>query len=125
MTAEQARVLEHAREVLAEEAKVDAAFGPDAEWQRMLRLALKDIVKAFDEGEGKSRPVTRTLEGEGQMASYVMATPDGPLLVEAAVTMREIGADDPRRPGDVLIHGDQRSLVTLLHTAAEAVEGAG
>ena len=49
LTPEQKRALQHARDVLAEEAKADAAFGPDGEWQRMLRLALRDIVKAFGE----------------------------------------------------------------------------
>jgi hypothetical protein len=47
LTPEQARALDHAHEVLAEER--DATSLPDAEWRRMLRLALGEVVVAFAE----------------------------------------------------------------------------
>jgi hypothetical protein len=47
LTAEQARALDHARLVLREER--NAASLPDAEWRRMLRLALLDVVQVFDD----------------------------------------------------------------------------
>jgi hypothetical protein len=47
VTAEQERALEYARQVLAEES--GAASLPDAEWRRVLRMALGDVVKAFAE----------------------------------------------------------------------------
>jgi hypothetical protein len=48
MTPQQERVLIHARAVLAEESIATPYL--DAEWRRELRMALKDILAAF-EGE--------------------------------------------------------------------------
>jgi hypothetical protein len=47
LTQEQQRALGHARNVLAEEKGATAL--PDAEWRRMLRLALLDLVQALEE----------------------------------------------------------------------------
>jgi hypothetical protein len=54
LTPEQQRALDHARDVLAEEQRGDtaAAYGSplEREWRaRMLRLALRDILAAFQE----------------------------------------------------------------------------
>lgn len=47
LTEQQQRVLDHAREVLAEESIATPYL--DAEWRRELRMALADVVKAFAE----------------------------------------------------------------------------
>jgi len=49
LTAGQARALQHAREVLADEAQAERRVALDAEWRMMLRGALRDVVRAFGE----------------------------------------------------------------------------
>jgi hypothetical protein len=46
MTQEQVRALMHARDLLAEDNTHDIMLHPD--WHRMCRLALQDILDAFD-----------------------------------------------------------------------------
>ena len=49
LTEQQARALDHARDLLAEDDTHDIMLHPD--WHRMCRLALRDILDAFD-GKG-------------------------------------------------------------------------
>ena len=48
LTEQQQRALEHARDVLAEDAAA-AQPGMAEEWRRELRMALRDVVAAFAE----------------------------------------------------------------------------
>ena len=50
LTPAQARALDHARALLAEDNAEDTLGDPD--WHRMCRLALRDILAAFDEKGG-------------------------------------------------------------------------
>ena len=49
LTEQQARALGHARALLAEDNAEDTLGDPD--WHRMCRLALRDILAAFDRNE--------------------------------------------------------------------------
>jgi hypothetical protein len=49
LTEKQQAALDHARAVLAEESIATPYL--DAEWRRELRMALRDILAAFDQGE--------------------------------------------------------------------------
>ena len=49
LTPAQARALDHARALLAEDNAEDTLGDPD--WHRMCRLALRDILAAFDRNE--------------------------------------------------------------------------
>jgi hypothetical protein len=57
--------------------------------------------------------------GDGQLVTLIVATEDGPIQVDVAMSTRPLDADDPRKPGDIIFRGPVE--VDLLRTGLEAV----
>ena len=59
-------------------------------------------------------------------AAFVVATPDGPAVVEFTITIRDLDAEDPRRPGDIVVTNwpGKEGWITHLDMARQALWGA-
>jgi len=58
-------------------------------------------------------------------ATFIVATPDGPVSVEFTVTIRDLDPDDPRQPGDIVVTGwpGREGWITHFDQARQALWG--
>jgi hypothetical protein len=89
LTEQQARALDHARDLLAEDDTHDIMLHPD--WHRMCRLALRDILDAFDEEAGAGddtelhqRRPAKDACAPGECTCGATVTHDGTVIPAAA-----------------------------------------
>ena len=59
-------------------------------------------------------------------ATFIVATPDGPLVVEFTITISDLDPEDPRQPGDIMVTGwpGKEGWITQLDIARQALLGA-
>ena len=65
--------------------------------------------------------------GDATLVTLIVATPDGPVQVDVAASMRPLGEEDPRRPGDIIWHvadTDREAFIAGLEAVAHALRGA-
>jgi hypothetical protein len=65
--------------------------------------------------------------GEGTLVTLIVATPDGPIQVDLAVSQRPLDPADPRQPGDIIYHDadtDQEAFISGLEAVAHVLRGA-
>ncbi len=58
-------------------------------------------------------------------ATFIVATPEGPVAVEFTITIRDLDGEDPRRPGDIVVTSwpGREGWITQLDMAREALWG--
>jgi hypothetical protein len=71
---------------------------------------------------------TRTYDlGEGTLVTLIVATEEGPIQVDVAVSQQPLDPADPRRPGDIIFHDadtDREAFTRGLEAVAHVLRGA-
>jgi hypothetical protein len=66
--------------------------------------------------------------GDAQLVTFVVASDDGPhQVINIAVSVHDLAADDPRKPGDIVVHDadlDREAFAAGLEAAARFLRGA-